>query len=285
MRKTRAVLAVSAITVGALLVGPSPATAATNAAGGSVGLPAGTSLSAYSGPTTITKAGTVIDRKDIVGRLVIKAPNVRITRSRIRGTAPSDTVGVITVKPEAKNFLIEDSLVTRLSASVKLDGIQGSAFTARRVEVSGGVDNIKIFGNNVTVEDSYLHATDYFSYDPNQRGATHNDNIQVLGGANITIRGNRMIQARTYNSSLQVTQDYAPLTRFTFAKNYVDGGGCSLNLNQKGKASWLTTTLSGNRLGRNTRYAACGLLTTRKVTVHNVDNRFSDGELIRQRYM
>ena len=42
------------------------------------GVPARTVLTAYTGPTTITKAGTVIEGKIIDGGLVINAPNVTI---------------------------------------------------------------------------------------------------------------------------------------------------------------------------------------------------------------
>lgn len=291
MRASRKTLGLTVTLSATLALGLLPALpaegAASSSVGRSAGVPPGTKLTRYTGPSVITKPGTVIDRKEIVGRLVIKAPNVKITKSRIRGTAPKDTVGIVTVKPSAKNFLIQDSELRPLAPSVKLDGLQGSHFTARRVRIIGGVDNIKIFGNNVRVEDSWLSDTNYFRSDPRQGNRpTHNDNIQVLGGSNILIQRNRLIQSPTQNAALQVTQDYAKLSNFRFVNNYVDGGTCSINVNHKGKASALSgVVLSGNRLGRNTKHRECALLTTRQVKVASTDNRFTDGKPIRQRYM
>ena len=55
------------------------------------GVPAGTALQPYTGPMTITKDGTVIDAKEIRGRLVIEASNVTIKRSKINGNVDSDS--------------------------------------------------------------------------------------------------------------------------------------------------------------------------------------------------
>lgn len=58
----------------------------------------------------------------------------------------------------------------------------GLASTARRVNVHGGADALKVDGN-VVVEDSYIH-------DLSVGTDTHNDGFQATGGSNVTLRHN-----------------------------------------------------------------------------------------------
>lgn len=58
---------------------------------GNTGVPAGTALSAYTGPCSVTTANTVIDAKVVDCDLVIFAANVTVTRSKINGGIWLDT--------------------------------------------------------------------------------------------------------------------------------------------------------------------------------------------------
>ncbi|MET7395566.1 hypothetical protein ABZS66_18960, partial [Dactylosporangium sp. NPDC005572] len=62
-------------------------------------------LTPYTGPMTITVAGTVIDGKDINGHLEIKAKNVTIRNSRIRVA----NVQAVTSTDDNANLRIEDT--------------------------------------------------------------------------------------------------------------------------------------------------------------------------------
>ena len=67
---------------------PESASAATARPGSSnTGVPVGTTLRVHQGDLVVTKAGTVIDSLDIRGEVYIKANNVKITRSIVRGGA------------------------------------------------------------------------------------------------------------------------------------------------------------------------------------------------------
>jgi len=154
------------------------------------GVPAGTTLKDVYGDIVVTEAGTVLDRLDVHGFVIVRAPNVTITRSIIRGGKATGNTGLLT-NYGSDNLVIEDSEFRAAHPSVWIDGIKGWDFTARRVHVVGNVDSIKIHGPNVTIEDSLLEDTTYYASDPNQGGgATHNDNIQILSGSNIAITGN-----------------------------------------------------------------------------------------------
>ncbi|MFC5381912.1 hypothetical protein [Aquipuribacter nitratireducens] len=259
---------------------PAPAPSTGRPSASTTGVPAGTSLKVHYGNLRITTAGTVVDAMDIRGFLRVEAPNVVVKRSVVRGGKATRVEGVVTVTPSATNFVIQDSEVYPSKPSVMLDGIKGANFTARRVHVHGGVDNIKVHGSNVLIEDSYLHDPHYFSSDPLQGGkATHNDGVQILGGTNIRVIDNTIDVKNTHNAAVQVTQDFAK-TSAEISRNHVDGGQCSINLNHKDLVELRTVTLRDNRFGRDTRYSNCGLIATTKVYPALSGNLFTDGSSV-----
>ena len=156
-------------------------------------------LTRHDGDITVTQDGTVLRGLDIHGFVNVKAANVKIVDSMVRGgKAKGYATGLIT-NYGYPNLLVEDVSVVAEYPSVYFDGIKGNNFTARRVHVVGNVDSIKIHGDNVTVEDSLLENTTYYASDPYQGGgATHNDNIQILSGKNLTITGNTIRGATNF---------------------------------------------------------------------------------------
>ena len=236
------------------------------------GVPAGTVLRRYDGNLTITTPGAVYDSLDIHGFVVVKAPNVKITRSIVRGGVGTYSRGLITnTTSTATGLVVEDSDIFPAYPSVWLDGVKGANFTLRRVDVRGTVDNVKVHGPNVVIEDSYLHDSKYYASDPHQGGGeTHNDGVQVLGGHNLRIRNNTITGA--HNAALQVTQDFSATTDLQFTGNYVDGGGCTVNMAHKKLTYMNGITVSGNRFGRNTRYYDCAIIATRGTTYTATNN-------------
>ena len=250
------------------------------------GVPAGTALRVVYGDLEVTTPGTVLDGIDLRGFLRVKARDVTVTRSIIRGGPAVRVEGVVTVAPTATNFVISDSEVYPSQPSVMLDGIKGANFTARRVEVWGGVDNIKVHGSNVLVESSYLHDQNYYASDPLQGGgATHNDALQVLGGDNVRAVGNTLVSRKELNAAVQVTQDFAPVTRMVLARNWIDGGGCSVNVNHKKLTELRGISVTDNIFGRNTRYSSCAVILTTRAYPTLSGNRYTDGVAVVPKYM
>ena len=68
-------------------------------------------------------------------------------------------------------------------------------------------------------------------------------------------------------------------------KNWFDGGGCSVNMNHKKRTDLKTVTLTGNRFGRNTKYASCGIIMTSRVYPVLSGNAYTDGVAVRVKYM
>lgn len=138
------------------------------------GVPAGTSLSGYTGPCTITTPNTVIDAKTVNCGLTIRASGVKITRSRINGTVATDE------NSTGYSFAISDSEVN--VGQNPSTGIGSVDFTALRVHVTGGNRSIHCY-RACTVQDSYVHGqfADY-------SGVYHESGIRM--GQSAVIRHN-----------------------------------------------------------------------------------------------
>jgi hypothetical protein len=260
-------------------------TAAAGATGGgrpgpaSTGVPTGTILRRHDGDLVITQPGAVYDRLDIHGYVVVKAPNVTIRRSIIRGGSPRNgPVGLLTnTTPGATNLLVEDTELVPEFPTLWTDAVKGWNFTLRRVDAHGSVDLVKVYGDHVRIESSWLHGTRFYSSAPGQPTGTHNDGVQVLAGHDIRIAGNTVEGAS--NAALMVTQDVGEVSDLVFAANWVDGGACSVNLNAKPRASMSGLQVDRNRFGRNTRIPDCSVLSSRTTTLEADGNVWDDSGL------
>jgi hypothetical protein len=237
---------------------------------GTTGVPPTTKLKVHNGDLNITKAGTVVDGLDIRGFLTINAANVTVRNSIIRGRSTSRMTNLVTSK--SPGFVIEDSELAPQNPSPFIDGLKGYGFTARRLDIHGTVDGVFIYGSNTTVESSWIHGNRHYQNDPNQGGTpSHDDSIQVQGGTNIRLIDNRIEGA--FNAGLMVTQDAGRLSNVQFVGNWADGGGCTVNVAEKGRGPIKGLVVSDNRFGHHTRVPDCPVIapsTTPMVAQGNV---------------
>jgi len=218
---------------------------ATRPGSSSTGVPAGTTLTAYTGPLTITTAGTVIDAKDITGALVIRAKGVTIRNSKIHDD-PRAVAGVYV--EDSGSATITDSEIYNFQV-----GITYSNWTAVRVDLHDlSFDGVKI-GSNVRLQDSWVHS-------PKPSADAHWDGGQVQAGVTDTvIQGNYIdVGAGDANSALFLTPDLGPSTAgpLTVKDNWLDGGNFTLAVldGDGGKYYISAITVTGNRIGRGGRY-------------------------------
>ncbi|HET9648798.1 MAG TPA: hypothetical protein VFP34_11260 [Microlunatus sp.] len=218
------------------------------------GVPAGTTLTQHYGDLTITQAGTVIDGLDIHGFVIVKAANVTIKNSIVRGGKNKGVqVGLIT-NYGYDNLVIDHVDVKAEYPSVYFDGIKGWDFTARNVHVVGNVDSVKIHGDNVTVQNSLLENTVYYASDPAQGGGpTHNDNVQILRGNNLKIVGNTIRGATNFAILGGAEQANVGLA---VDGNWLDGGHCTVKLQVKNGWSE-TAAVTNNKFGPNRAVSSC----------------------------
>lgn len=190
------------------------------------GVPAGVTLTPYTGSCTITAANTVIDAKliDSCDRLDIgpNATNVLIKNSRVNTVVYNDDVGSYN-----GSVTLQDSEVH--AGSVTYGAVTYKNITLIRTEVTGGQHNV-LCSASCNVHDSYLH-------DPYVQGATHNNGFISNGGSDY------LIEHSTVSCNVPTN---------------ATGGGCS------GDVSWFgdfgpisNATLNKSLLTANTELAYC----------------------------
>ncbi len=231
------------------------------------GVPAGVSLRVVTGDQVYTRDNQVISGLDIRGYVRIRAQNVTIRNSIVRGGAQRCNAAVIFVEG-GRSAKIEDTEIDPTNPNACLDGIWATNATLTRLDIHDVVDGVKAF-DNVTVTDSYIHDLSWFANDPNQGGgATHNDAVQTYeGNRNIVLRHNNLDLTDRENAALQVTQDGGgTATNLRIEYNWLNGGGCTLNFAHKGGPTPMTGIyVIGNRFGRDSHFDCPILISTETV--------------------
>jgi hypothetical protein len=250
-----------------------PPTGGAKPSAATTGVPAGYPLVRHDGDITVTKDGTVLNGLDVHGFVTVRADNVKITNSIVRGgRAKGFATGLITNYGNP-GLVIEDVDLRAEFPSVYFDGIKGNNFTARRVHVVGNVDSIKIHGDNVKVEDSLLENTTYYASDPHQDGGeTHNDNIQILQGRNLMISGNTIRGATNFAILGGAEQNNVSVV---IDGNWLDGGHCTLKLQIRNGWSE-TAVVTGNRFGPRRKVASCPFTAYPAVNLTSSGNVFEE---------
>ena len=152
------------------------------------GVPRGTVLTPYTGPSNISTPNTVIDGKTM-GCIEVSAPGVVIRNSKV--SCPGGGVNIEDRGHAVTSLLIEDTEID--CGNVGGSGIGAANITARRVNIHGCENGLAI-NQNVTLEDSYIH-------DLYNGGEAHMDGMQLSSGhwdgsayvccaLNVTIRHN-----------------------------------------------------------------------------------------------
>jgi hypothetical protein len=234
------------------------------------GVPAGTTLTPYTGPTSITTAGTVIDGQDIHGPLFIRAGNVTVKNSRIylNSSNVSGQNVALFVKPGADHFSISHTEVTGNlgGQSYCISAVANDAFAATidTVDMHGCGDGIR--GGDYTATNSYLHGFWFGQINGVNVDTPHADCFQGLyGDSNVLLDHDTCNNPNDApppgspgysNSVIQLgTEGNTPATNWTMRRSLVQGGGLSINM-QSGLATGMTWT--NNQWGRDYAYGLIG---------------------------
>ena len=254
-------------------------TTSTTPSASNTGVPTGKTLTAYNGTLTITTPGTVVDGLDVSGTIIVKADNVTIKNTRVRGiTSNTYTTPLIYAQNGNKNLVVQDSELIPSSPNQYQYGIIGWNFTLDRVEIAKVVDGVHIIGSNTIVRNSYIH--DIRAYVVNG-STTHSDGIQIQVGSNHRVTNNRIEGG--YNAAIQVTQDRGDVSNLTVTSNWMSNGLCSVNIAEKGLGPIAGVNVSTNTFGRGQRSQDCAIVRPTTTTVTATGNYFEDGEVVKLR--
>lgn len=247
------------------------------------GVPAGVSLTVHEGDLVVTKANTVIDGVEVRGIIDIKAPGVVIKNSRIVGGSTARSIGLVTNVNSGQPFTIQDSEIYAAKEDPAWNGLVGSNFTALRMDIHTVVDPVRVLGNNVVVRDSWLHDNSHWEKDPLRGGTpSHDDSVQIEGGASIVLEGNRMEGAT--NAAVQITQNssIAKLGTITIRENYLQDGGCTVNVGSS--ASNNRPIVTDNVFGPERIFAGCAIVAPESSAPVLKGNIWEEGSVPITRY-
>ena len=215
-----------------------PAPAPAPAPGGGVpnasntGVRPGTNLTSK-GSFTVTTPGAVIQNLDINGTLTIKASNVTVRNSRIR---TGGNYGVW-FDENVSGVVLEDLTIIGTGSGCSAGVAPTGRWTARRLNVSGCADGVKMHGNQ-TLESSYIH-------DLRVGPTTHNDAIQVTSGNNGVIRNNNLI-APTQNAAIMMSSNFGSVDNWKITGNRFAGGTYTVYVRNQGHGNPSRIQLTDN---------------------------------------
>lgn len=177
--------------------------------------------------------GEVIEGVEINGQFTIRADNVTIRNARIK----TDGIYGILVD-EVDGVTIEDVEIVGLGPSCSSGIAPFGTWVARRVDVSGCADGVKMAGGQQLL-DSYVH-------DLRVGPDTHNDAVQITDGTDSTISGNRLI-APPQNAAIMLSSNFGPVQGWTISGNWLEGGTYTVYVRDQGFGLPEAITLEGNQ--------------------------------------
>ncbi|MGH3354152.1 MAG: right-handed parallel beta-helix repeat-containing protein [Nocardioides sp.] len=239
------------------------------------GVPADKKLRVHRGDLIIRTAGKVVDGLEVHGRINVEAPNVTIRSTRVIVPTGSEVAGISNNNDSGAGMVVRNVEVLAASAAPGVNGVVGHDFTLEASEIHHVTDQVHITGGNVTVRDNWFHDNYHFENDPHQGGgASHDDSIQIIGGGNITIAGNRFTGA--YNAGVQITQSISDVNGITIRDNLLGGGGCTVNIAEKGRGPVGGIEIHSNRFLSDQRIDGCAIIHPSSTKVAHSGNVWHD---------
>ena len=223
------------------------------------GVPDGVTLRP-SGSLTVTTDGAVIENLRVTGTIKVQADDVVIRNTRI------DNTGRYPIQVEGRNLLVVDSEIDgNGTASV---AILPGEYTLRRVDIHDVLDGPRIEGDNVLIEDSYIHHL-------HRVEGGHHDTIQIRRGNGIVIRRNNLqaynpATGDPMNAAIQIGSLTAPMRGLVVDGNLMNGGNYTIN---SGKSGPDPSHYRNNVFGRDFRY---GVLSSGPGVVWDSSNVWQD---------
>ncbi|MFA4840830.1 MAG: hypothetical protein WC580_03895 [Agrococcus sp.] len=244
------------------------------------GVPAGTSLRVQRGNMVITTPGTVVSGLDIYGSVDVRARNVTIRNSIIRGDAAGSQDFLVRSASDAASLTITDSELVPTVQTPRINGLRGWNINAARLDISKVIDPAHFWGTgNVQLRDSWIHDNLHYTNDPGWNGGpSHDDGIQIQGGSGYWITGNRIEDAN--NAAIMVTQDQGVTANIMIRDNFLDGGACTVNLAQKSRGPFQNIDIRDNVFGANSVYN-CQIIRPAGGDITSTNNTTVSGKTMR----
>jgi hypothetical protein len=205
------------------------------------GAPSGMTLTRSDG-LVIDTPGTVVDKLDIQGSVVIGAKNVTLRNCKV--TAQSDVV--VLISPGITGAVVQN-------CEINNQGSGGVGIAGQGLFVGNNIhdcaDGIDVRGDNTTIEGNYIH-------NMNGPSDSHYDGIQADGGfSNLQILRNTVINQKDQTSAIMLSNYWGPVTNVMIDGNLLIGGGYTVYISEIGHGQakggpLVNVTFTNNRLAR-----------------------------------
>ena len=222
------------------------------------GVPSGTALTPYAGPSNITTAGTTISHAEITEDLTISANNVTIEDSDI--DIANVSTGAIRIGSGVTGAVVEYDSIHGTSAT-QAGNLQGAVYNTNYSDGANAVtidhvdfyDGQRILHGPGTLQNSFCLNNVAVS-------GAHQECIYE-GGGSITINHNTLLVDFTQTAAIYLSTDFAPLGTVQVTNNLLAGGGYTFYGGNTSSASVGSLTVTGNRWSR-LYYSTCGYYGT-----------------------
>ena len=171
-----------------------------------------------SGTITVTQPGTVIDGLDVSGCIIVRASNVTIKNTRVRGSSCDNGHNIDTGYGQYSGIVIQDVEIDGRNANAFGAGIGNSGFTCLRCNIHNVGQGANI-SDNVVIQDSWIHDVYYAN-------GSHNEPVVSNGGSNLVIRHNTLSGNPTNgtSSALSLYGDFDQIRNVLVENNLFNGG-------------------------------------------------------------
>ena len=169
--------------------------------------------------------GQVIEDVIVEGTIKVEHDDVHVRDVVVEGRGEFGIYVPASRSDDVRGLVIEDTRIQGRDGP-RLAGIaQYGGWTARRVDISGYQDGVKMCCGQV-LEDSWIH-------DLRRTDDSHNDGVQSVGGVGSVIRGNRIEAPDDQTSAILLQANFGPIRDWVVEGNLLSGGGYSLYLTEK----------------------------------------------------
>lgn len=224
-----------------------------------------------SASVTSTHDGQVIENLEVTGAIQVKHDNVTVRNVRVLGTGLYGISVPHTLHDAVTGLLIEDVEIAGVSGDRSAGLVHYGRWTARRVNVHGYEDAVKM-GTGQVLEDSYLHGL-------HKTATSHNDGLQIQSGHGSVVRGNSIVNDYTQTSAIMLQTNFGAIDNWLIEGNRFHGGGYTMYLEDKGNGHGPPTnvTVRGNVWDLDSAHWGPVRIKNRHSSLRWENNTYDDG--------
>lgn len=243
------------------------------------GVPEGSVVEAVYGDIVFDASydGQIISHKDFIGFVTVTGADITFRNSIFRGGEilneeddPDPTYRpMLDTRNSTGTIIVQDSTFVPEHPSRYLYGIWAKNTKMYRVDISGVLDGIQAYSHTL-VQDSYIHHP--FPYLGNDQYLdVDKDGIFAMNGeSDVTIRHNHIDMSAVPEDITAALLSRAD--NVIVENNWLNGGGCTLNLNGTYDGQTVNLVVHNNRFGPDRYYAGCPITANGDATVEFTDN-------------